>query len=37
LRDDPSKLEDADFTLLDHLAATADAETSDVFRRLMRK
>ncbi|HWP03118.1 MAG TPA: hypothetical protein VNL96_06655 [Gemmatimonadaceae bacterium] len=37
LRDDPSKLEDADFTVLDQLAAIADAETSDVFRRLMRK
>jgi hypothetical protein len=37
LRDDPSKLSDADLALLDQLAAMADAETSSVFRLLMRK
>lgn len=31
------ELDDADLSLLDQLASTADAETSSVFRRLMRK
>ena len=30
-------LDDGDLTLLDQLASAADAETSSVFRRLMRK
>ena len=34
---DTLELEDADLTLLDHLAGMVDAETSSVFRRLMRK
>jgi antitoxin component of MazEF toxin-antitoxin module len=37
LRDKSCKLTDADFALLDQLAAAADAETSSVFRLLMRK
>jgi len=36
LRDEPAQLTDVDFDLLDQLAAAADAETSSVFRRLMR-
>lgn len=33
----PSQLTKADLSILDQLAAAADAETSEVFRRLMRK
>ena len=33
---EPSRLTDADFALLDQLATAVDAETSSVFRRLMR-
>jgi hypothetical protein len=36
LRDEPAQPTDVDFDLLDQLAAAADAETSSVFRRLMR-
>jgi hypothetical protein len=36
LREAPEQLTDADFDLLDRLAAAADAEASSVFRRLMR-
>jgi hypothetical protein len=36
LREEPAQLTDADFDLLDQLAAAADAEASSVFRRLMR-
>lgn len=36
LREDPSKLTDGDLASLDQLAAAAAAETSSVFRRLMR-
>src|SRR5262249_39118944 len=37
LRANASQLTTADFTLLDHLAAIADAETSGVFRQMMRR
>lgn len=36
LRQEPAQPTDADFDLLDQLAAAADAETSSLFRRLMR-
>jgi hypothetical protein len=36
LRDEPAQLAWTDFDLLDQLAAAADAETSSLFRRLMR-
>lgn len=37
LHEGPSKLSDTDLALLDQLATAADAETSKVFRQLMRK
>jgi hypothetical protein len=37
LRADPPQLTSADFAVLDHLAAIADAETSGVFRQMMRR
>lgn len=37
LRGPSARLTDADLRLLDELASAADAETSNVFRRLMRK
>jgi hypothetical protein len=36
VRQGPAQLTAGDFVLLDQLAAAADAETSNVFRRLMR-
>jgi hypothetical protein len=36
LCEEPAQLTSVDFDLLDQLAAAADAETSSVFRRLMR-
>ena len=36
LRQEPVQMTTADFDLLDQLAAAADAETSSLFRRLMR-
>lgn len=36
VRQGPAQLTAGDFDLLDQLAAAADAETSNVFRRLMR-
>jgi hypothetical protein len=36
LREPETRLTDADLRLLDELASAADAETSNVFRRLMR-
>ena len=37
LRKESCALTDADLALLDNLAATSSAETSRVYRRLMRK
>jgi hypothetical protein len=37
LRDGTPKLADEDIALLDQIATAADTETSNVFRRLMRK
>ncbi len=37
LRAEPPQVTTADFAVLDHLAAIADAETSGVFRQMMRR
>ncbi len=37
LREQPSELTDADLAVLEELAGLADAEASNVFRRLMRE
>jgi len=37
LRTDAPQLTSADFAILDHLATIADAETSGVFRQMMRR
>ena len=37
LRTDPPQVTTTDFAVLDHLAAIADAETSGVFRQMMRR